>query len=69
MGSAGCSAAVPQEYDDMRESRHNVAFMCGIILGALIAAAAVLLQTPLSGKETREQLALRLDALRSGGTE
>ena len=52
----------------MRESRHNVAFMCGIILGALIAAVAVLLQTPLSGKETREQLALRLDELRSGGT-
>ena len=51
----------------MRESRHNVAFMCGIIFGALIAAA-VLLQTPLSGKETREQLALRLDELRSGGT-
>ncbi len=51
----------------MGESRHNVAFMFGIILGALIAATAVLFQTPLSGKETREQLALRLDDLRSGG--
>ena len=50
----------------MGESRHNVAFMFGIILGALIAATAVLFQTPLSGKETREQLALRLDELRSG---
>ena len=62
------SAAMPQGSESMRESRHNVAFMCGIILGALIAAVAVLLQTPLSGKETREQLALRLDELRSGGT-
>jgi gas vesicle protein len=51
----------------MGESRHNVAFMFGIILGALIAATVVLFQTPLSGKETREQLALRLDELRSGG--
>ena len=51
----------------MGESRHNVAFMFRIILGALIAATAVLFQTPLSGKETREQLALRLDELRSGG--
>lgn len=51
----------------MRSSQHNVAFMVGIIVGALAAAAAVLLQTPLSGKETREQLALRLDELRSGG--
>jgi gas vesicle protein len=53
----------------MGESRHNVAFMFGIILGALIAAAIVLFQTPLSGKETREQLALRLDELRSGGAD
>ena len=51
----------------MLESRHNVAFMLGIIVGALIAAAIVLLQTPLSGKETREQLALRIGDLRSGG--
>lgn len=50
----------------MRESRHNVAFMFGIIIGALVAAAVVLLQTPLSGKETREQLGLRLEELRSG---
>jgi gas vesicle protein len=51
----------------MRESRHNVAFMFGVILGALIAAAVVLFQTPLSGKETRGQLAQRFDDLRSGG--
>jgi gas vesicle protein len=50
----------------MRYSQHNVAFMFGIIVGALLAAAAVLLQTPLSGKETREQLAVMLDELRSG---
>ena len=50
----------------MRYSQHNVAFMFGIIVGALAAAAAVLLQTPLSGKETREQLAIKLDELRSG---
>lgn len=52
----------------MRESRHNVAFMVGVILGALIAATAVLFQTPLSGKETRGQLAQRLDDLRSGNS-
>lgn len=51
----------------MGESRHNVAFMVGVIVGALIAAVVVLLQTPLSGKETREQLALRLNGLRTGG--
>lgn len=50
----------------MRESRHNVAFMFGIILGAVIAATVVLFQTPLSGKETREQIALRLNDLRAG---
>jgi gas vesicle protein len=50
----------------MGESRHNVAFMFGIILGAVIAAAVVLFQTPLSGKETRDQIALRLNNLRSG---
>jgi len=51
----------------MGESRHNVAFMFGVILGALIAAAVVLFQTPLSGKETRGQIAARIDELRSGG--
>jgi gas vesicle protein len=51
----------------MGVSRHNVAFMLGIILGAVIAAAVVLFQTPLSGKETRDQIALRLNGLRSGG--
>jgi gas vesicle protein len=51
----------------MGESRHNVAFMFGIILGAVIAAAVVLFQTPLSGKETRDQITLRLNDLRSGG--
>lgn len=50
----------------MYEDRHNVAFMVGIILGALIAAVAVLFQTPLSGRETREQVTLRLDDLRGG---
>lgn len=51
----------------MGESRHNVAFMFGVIVGAIVAAVVVLLQTPLSGKETREQLALRLHDLRAGG--
>jgi gas vesicle protein len=51
----------------MLESRHNVAFMFGVILGAVIAAAVVLFRTPLSGKETRDQIALRLHDLRAGG--
>lgn len=41
----------------MADERHNVAFMVGIIFGALGAGIATLLLTPLSGQRTREQLA------------
>ena len=47
--------------------RHNVAFMVGVLLGALGAAVAAALLTPASGKQTREQLAALLADLRSGG--
>ena len=40
----------------MADERHNVAFMVGVILGALAGAVATLLLTPLSGLQTRSQL-------------
>jgi len=46
--------------------RHNVAFMVGVILGALAASLAVLFLTPVPGRETREQLASRFAELRGG---
>lgn len=51
----------------MQVERHNVAFMVGIVVGALLAAVAAALLTPASGKQTREQLAALIDGLRSGG--
>ncbi len=48
--------------------RHNVAFMVGILIGALAASIGALLLTPLSGRETREQLAAKVGELR-GQTE
>ena len=50
----------------MMEERHNVAFMLGVILGALAAAIAAALFTPASGKETREQFSALVSNLRSG---
>ncbi len=47
--------------------RHNVAFMVGIVIGALAAAVAALLTTPLAGRETREQLASKIAELRGKG--
>ena len=44
----------------MASERHTVAFMVGIILGALVGAIATLLLTPLSGTQTRDQLTARL---------
>lgn len=52
----------------MSDERHNAAFMVGIILGALGGAAATLWLTPLSGTQTREQLAARLVGMLPGGT-
>ena len=48
----------------MVRERHNVAFMVGVIFGALAASLAVLFLTPVPGRETREQLAARLASLR-----
>lgn len=47
--------------------RHNVAFLVGIIAGAAASAVGTLFFTPLSGTETRQQLAARLAALRGTG--
>lgn len=44
----------------MTSERHTVAFMVGIILGALAGAITTLLLTPLSGTQTRDQLTARL---------
>ena len=48
----------------MVRERHNVAFIVGVIIGALGAALAVLFLTPVPGRETREQLAARIAELR-----
>jgi hypothetical protein len=38
------------------ESRHDFAFLAGVLVGALAGAAATLALTPMSGSETREKL-------------
>jgi gas vesicle protein len=38
------------------ESRHDFAFMAGVIVGAIAGALATLALTPMSGAETREKL-------------
>lgn len=38
------------------ESRHDLAFMAGVIIGAISGAIAALALTPMSGAETREKL-------------
>ncbi len=38
------------------ESRHDLAFMAGVIIGAISGALAALALTPMSGAETREKL-------------
>ena len=38
------------------ESRHDFAFLAGVLVGALAGAAATLALTPLSGSETRDKL-------------
>lgn len=50
----------------MATQRHNVAFMFGVIVGALGAALVVLFRAPLSGRETRQQLAARIAEFRDG---
>jgi gas vesicle protein len=41
--------------------------MFGVLLGAIAATLVVLFRTPLSGRETREQLAARIAGLRGDG--
>jgi gas vesicle protein len=41
------------------ESRHDFAFIAGVIVGAIAGAAATLALTPMSGAETREKLKAR----------
>jgi hypothetical protein len=38
------------------ESRHDFAFLAGVLVGALAGAAATLALTPMSGSETRDKL-------------
>ncbi len=38
------------------ESRHDLAFMAGVVVGAISGALAALALTPMSGAETREKL-------------
>jgi hypothetical protein len=45
------------------ESRHDFAFMAGVIIGAVSGALATLALTPMSGQETREKLRERAIAL------
>jgi gas vesicle protein len=41
------------------ESRHDFAFMAGVVIGAVAGAIATLALTPMSGAETRERLRAR----------
>ena len=45
------------------ESRHDFAFIAGVIVGAITGALATLALTPLSGPETREKLRERAEDL------
>ena len=51
----------------MADEQHNAAFMVGIVLGAVGGAVGTLLLTPLSGKQTREQLGARTGGLVARG--
>lgn len=42
------------------ESRHDFAFMAGVIIGAIAGAIATLALTPMSGNETREMIRSRV---------
>jgi gas vesicle protein len=41
---------------EREESRHDFAFLAGVLVGALAGAAATLALTPMSGSETRDKL-------------
>lgn len=42
------------------ESRHDFAFIAGVIIGAIAGAIATLALTPMSGNETREMIRSRV---------
>ena len=43
------------------ESRHDFAFIAGVIIGAIAGAVATLALTPMSGNETREMIRSRVN--------
>lgn len=43
------------------ESRHDFAFIAGVIIGAVAGAVATLALTPMSGNETREMIRSRVN--------
>lgn len=43
------------------ESRHDFAFIAGVIIGAIAGAVATLALTPMSGNETREMIRTRVN--------
>jgi gas vesicle protein len=43
------------------ESRHDFAFIAGVIIGAIAGAIATLALTPMSGNETREMIRSRVN--------
>lgn len=43
------------------ETRHDFAFMAGVVIGAVAGAAATLAMAPRAGTETRERLRARMD--------
>lgn len=45
------------------ESRHDFAFIAGVIIGAIAGAVATLALTPMSGNETREMIRSRVNEL------
>lgn len=45
------------------ESRHDFAFIAGVIIGAVAGAVATLALTPMSGNETREMIRSRVNEM------
>lgn len=45
------------------ESRHDFAFIAGVVIGAVAGAVATLALTPMSGNETREMIRARVGEL------
>jgi gas vesicle protein len=45
--------------------RKFFAFLAGIFCGAIVGSAAALLLTPMSGKDLQEEIAVRIDQLKT----